>query len=141
MDFIMILDGNKDKIINLATDYMNLKRFAPGHIKEIKIINQNEKYTTTEEILVFSTRVKNQIVQQTKHSKLSSNELLSEIIKGPAKGTSIKMKFQEIDNKIKVEVNCDLKLSLKAIVLKPIIKKYYKIFLTGVCYRMSMETI
>ena len=141
MDFTVTLDGNKDKIINLATDYINVKRFAPGNIKEIKIINQDKKYTTTEEILVFSTRIKNEIVQQTKHSKLSSNELLSEIIKGPAEGTSIKMKFQESGNKIKVEITCDLKLSLKASILKPIIKKYYKTFLTGVCYRMSMETI
>jgi|APSaa5957512535_1039671.scaffolds.fasta_scaffold97230_2 hypothetical protein len=141
MNFEITLDGNKDKMIKLATDYANVKKFAPGHIKEIKIIKQDKNHTITEETLVFSTRLKKEIIQQTKHSKYSSNELLSEIITGPAKGTSIKMKFQEIDNKIKVEVNCDLKLSLKAIVLKPIIKKYYKIFLTGVCYRMSMETI
>jgi len=49
----------------------------------------------------------------------------------------MKTAFVKIDSGTRVDVEIDMKLSLKARLLSPIIKKKYKTVLLGILYRMN----
>ena len=91
----------------------------------------------TEEVIVFSSIIKNQIKQSTLHKQISDDTVISEILSGPAKGTIMKTVFVKIDSGTRVDIEIDMKLSLKARLLSPIIKKKYKTVLLGILYRMN----
>jgi hypothetical protein len=73
--------------------------------------------------------------------KDNSNQLTTEIISGPAKGTIIITMFEKNDSGSKVFFQLDLKLNLKAKILQPLIIKYYKMVLTSVLYKMNNDII
>ena len=93
LEFVLHLSAPSEKLIELATDYAGLSRYLPNQLKSIRIIEKNNNETITQEELVFSTIIKNKIIQQSKHSKLSKTELKSEIILGPATGSTILVTF------------------------------------------------
>ena len=123
--------------MDFLTDYENMPRFIPVQLKSVKIIEKNMDIVITEEILEFKTIIKNKIIQQCIHKRPSPNELITEIISGPAKNTKIILKCKDIENGTEVHIDIDLKLSLKAKILQPIIKKVYKQALTATLYRMN----
>ena len=137
MDFLISLTASSKKIIMCLTDYENITRFTPLQLKSIKIIEKKTDFIVTEETLEFKTIVKNQIVQQCSHTKPAANELITKTISGPAKNTIIHIKFNDTSKGTDVHVNIDLKLSLKAKILQPIIKKIYKQVLTSTFYRIN----
>jgi ribosome-associated toxin RatA of RatAB toxin-antitoxin module len=137
LEFSMILPTSPEQFIKYSSDYESLSQFLPGQLKSIKIIEQNSSQTTTEEIISFSTVIKNEISQKTVHQAPKNNEMLSEIISGPAKGTTILAKFKKISEGTEIQVNIELKLSLKAKILSPIIKKLYKNVLMGIFYKIN----
>ena len=137
-----IFDHN-DKGLIWTLEHEKIYTAGTGYIKtdiidkSIKIIEQNSSQTTTEEIISFSTVIKNEISQKTVHQAPKNNEMLSEIISGPAKGTTILAKFKKISEGTEIQVNIELKLSLKAKILSPIIKKLYKNVLMGIFYKIN----
>lgn len=137
LQFSLSLTAAPNNLLKLATDYERFSQFLPDQLKSVKIIEKKDDETTTEEILVFSSLVKNQIVQTSRHKQISQNVLFSEIVSGPAKGTTMKTTFEKINTGTKVDVEIDLKLSLKAKFLSPIIKKLYKTVLLGILYKMN----
>ena len=104
-------------------------------------LEQNDNETKTEETMVFSTIVKKEIVQEAMHKKKNDNELITDIISGPAKGTTIQTIFLKTDAGTNVSFNIDLKLNLKTKILSPLIKKYYKMVLTSILYKMSNKIL
>lgn len=141
LEFVLNLPTQPEQLIRLSEDYENLSKYLPDQLKSVKILEKNEKETKTEEVIVFKTIVKKEIIQQTIHKKISSDKLVTEIISGPAKGTIIYTTFQKNDSGSRVIFEMDLKLELKAKVLEPLIKKYYKMILTSVLYRMNNEIL
>lgn len=137
LEFSLIVQSDKEELIKYATDFESFPNYLPGQLKSVKILEQNSEQTITEEIITFSTIIKNQIVQKTLHHKPQNESISSEIISGPAKGTKIFITFQTVEEGTKIDVSADLKLSLKAKFLSPIIKKFYKIILTGIFYKMN----
>lgn len=137
LEFSINLSASHDKIMKLALDYEKLPNFLPDQLQKVVIISQDAVgVTTTEETLVFSTIIKNQIVQRTTHKQLE-DQITSNIISGPAKGSIIETRYEKIDSGTKVTVIVTLKLNLKAKFLQPIIKKWYKSVLTGILYKMN----
>ncbi len=126
--------------MQLSEDYENLSRYLPDQLKSVKILEQSNNQTITEEKIIFSTIIKKEIVQQAIHRK-NDNELITEIILGPAKGTIINTIFSKTNDGTNVSFKIDLKLELKAKILQPLIKKYYKVILTSVLYRMNNEIL
>ena len=63
--------------------------YFPMQIKDVRITKQDDNEIITEEKIVFSTIIKNVISQKSLHKKISDNELVTEIIDGPAKGSII----------------------------------------------------
>lgn len=141
LEFSLNLPTSSEQLMELSENYENLSKYLPDQLKSVKIIEKNEKETKTEEVIVFKTLVKKEIIQQTIHKKINSDKLMTEIISGPAKGTIIISTFEKNDSGCKVIFEVDLKLELKAKILQPLIKKYYKMILTAVLYRMNNEIL
>ncbi len=137
LEFSMILPTSPEQFIEYLSDYESLSKFFPGQLKSIKIIEQDSVQTITEEIISFSTIIKNEISQKTVHHKPQNNEMFSEIISGPANGTTILVKFNKILNGTEIHVSVELNLSLKAKFLSLIIKKFYKRVLMGLFYKIN----
>ena len=135
--FNMILPTSPEQFIKYSSDYESLSKFLPGQLKSIKIIERDSVQTITEEIISFSTVIKNEISQKTVHHTPQNNEMFSEIISGPAKGTTMLAKFKKVSEGTEIQVNVELNLSLKAKILSPIIKKFYKTVLMGIFYKMN----
>lgn len=141
MEFSLNLPTQPEKLMKLSEDYKNLSKYIPDQLKSVKILEESEKGTKTEEVIVFKTIVKKEIIQQTFHKKITANKLITEIISGPAKGTIINSTFEKNDLGTKVIFDINLKLELKAKILQPLIKKYYKMVLTSVLYKMNNEIL
>ena len=137
LEFSLDLPAQPSQLMKLFEDYENLPKYLPDQLKSVKIIEKNETVTKTEETVVFRTLIKNVIVQQALHKKISDNKLNTEIISGPAKGTMIYIIFETNNSGSKVIIKINLKLVLKAKILLPLIKKFYKIAITSVLYKMN----
>ena len=137
LEFSLDLPTQSNQLMKLCEDYENLSKYLPDQLKSVKIIEKNETETKTEETVVFSTLIKKEIIQQAIHRKISDNKLNTEIISGPAKGTMIYITFETNNSGSKVIIEIDLKLALKAKILQPLIKKFYKTALTCVLYKMN----
>ena len=137
LEFSLDLPTQSSQLMKLCEDYENLSKYLPDQLKSVKIIEENETETKTEETVVFSTLIKKEIIQQAIHRKISDNKLNTEIISGPAKGTMIYITFETNNAGSKVIIEIDLKLVLKAKILQPLIKKFYKTALTCVLYKMN----
>jgi ribosome-associated toxin RatA of RatAB toxin-antitoxin module len=134
----MVLPASSEQFIQLSSDYESLPKFLPGQLKSVKIIEHNSDQIITEEVLVFSTIIRNELHQKTLHHNINkNNEMISEIISGHAEGTIITVKFKKHVDGTEIFVNIKLNLSLKAKILSPFIKKWYKRVLTGIFYRMN----
>ena len=137
LEFSLDLPAQPNQLMKLTEDYENLPKYLPDQLKSVRIIEKNETETKTEETIVFSTLIKKEIIQQALHKKISDNKLNTEIISGPAKGTMIYTIFETNNSGSKVIIETDLKLILKAKILLPLIKKFYKTALTAVFYKMN----
>ena len=136
LDFNLKLSSPASKLIKLATDFEKFSTYLPGQLKSIKIIESDSEKIVTDEVLSFST-LKLNIKQRSIHKKIADNQLLTEIISGPAKNSIIKTTYNQTENGTEVIINLDLHVSLKYKILIPIIKKWYKMILTGILYKMN----
>ena len=137
LEFSLDLPAQPNQLMKLTEDYENLPKYLPDQLKSVRIIEKNETETKTEETVVFSTLIRKKIIQQALHKKISDNKLNTEIISGPAKGTMIYTIFETNNSGSKIIIETDLKLILKAKILLPLIKKFYKTALTAVFYKMN----
>jgi len=140
LDFSLNLSGDATKIVNLATDFEKFPRYLPDQLKSMIIIERKNDSVTTKEELLFATVFKQQITQRSIHKKIEPNILQTEIIDGPAKGTIINSEFLGNGSGTQVNISIDLKLSIKYKILIPLIKKWYKMILTAILFKMNAET-
>ncbi len=138
LEFSLDLPASPEKLMTIATNYKKLSEYLPHQLKSIKIIEQNDNETVTEEEITFSTILKNTIRQKTLHTS-SKNQIFSEILSGPATGSKITVIFLPVDSGTRVNAKIDLKLIKKAFFLTPLVKKWYKMFLTSVLLKMNTE--
>ena len=141
LEFNMILSGNIEKFIELSKDYESFSEYIPQQLKKIIIIEKNDRGTITEEILVFSSVVKKEINQQSLHYEKSKNNMITEILTGPAKGSIIDTNFSIDEIGTKITIKISLKLSLKYKILQPVLVKWYKLILQGILLKMNAKII
>ncbi len=133
----MTVPAKIEKLISIATDYVNFQKFFPDQIKNINILKSDEHETLTEEILSFSTILDGNISQQTIHKKLSHNKLENKVISGPFKNSTLLVIFNNTDNGTQISADVNMQIALKYRILSPIIKKRYKTALTALFYKMN----
>ena len=126
-----------EKLMSFIIDFEYYKKFFPGQIKDIKILDRQNNAIITQESIIFTSLLKSSFVQKSCHKLISDKELLTEIIEGPAKGSVINVKCVENDQGSEVKFDADLKLSLKAKFLRPFIKKFYTRYLTAIIYKIN----
>ena len=139
LNFELDVEANKIILEKLFIDYEYYSNYL-NQIESVEIIKKNDDEVITKEILVFATYLKNKITQTSSH-KINDDVFFSEILDGPAKGTIVEVKFLSEDSKTKIIIDVELKLSLKAKIFYPIIKKAYKQFLTGIFYKMNNRAL
>ena len=125
------------KLMSFITDFEYYQKFFPSQIKEVKILERQNNEIITEETIIFSTLIKFPFVQKSRHKIISDKELFTEILDGPAKGSAVKIICNKNDQGSQIKFDADLKLSFKAKLLAPFIKKLYKRYLTAIIYKIS----
>ena len=136
MEFSMNMEANVEEIFKKLIDFESMPKLLPRQLKNVEIISKKENQILTRETLVFKTIVKNEITQESSH-EIGINEIKTTITTGPAKNSIIIMKLTKKDLGSNVTINIDLKLSLKARILLPVVKKAYSSLLTGVLYKID----
>jgi len=141
LEFSINVPSSADKLIKLAVDYENFRNYLPEQIKSIKILETNNEETITEEILTFSSYIKAEIKQKSIHRKENSNTLSTNVVSGPFKGTTLRIIFDASTSGTKVTVSANMKIPLKYKIASLVIKRSYKIFLTGIIYKMNSDVL
>ena len=139
MDYSFELDCNERNFFKIFTDYENLPKYLPRQLQKIEILDKHDNYTTIKATIFVRRLIKKAFSQKIRIEKKSENNLSAEILDGFAKGTHITISIIMEKEKTLCHVNSDIKLSLKTIILYPIIKREYNSLLTGVFRKISMD--
>lgn len=126
-------------LIPILTDYEGYVEFLPSQLKSVRILEKNDVQVKTEEVIRFSSIVKNEIIQHCIHKNINNLKLITEIISGPAKNSEIIMDVFPTQNETIIRVSVKLKLSIKAKILEPLIKKYFKTTIMAVFRRIHSK--
>ena len=132
------LSSLKSKVLlEYIMEFEYYSNYFPKQIKEVNIIKKEDNEIITEEKIIFRTLVKNIIEQKSLHKKISENELITQILEGAAKGTIVNIVCTDTSSGSEVKIIVDLKLSLKAVFLKPFIKQFYQKYLTALIFKIT----
>ena len=137
LNYSLELDCNERNFFKILTDYENLSNYLPGKLKKIEILDNYDNYTTLKATIFFRTLIKKEFSQKIRIEKKSENNLSVEILDGFTKGTHITISILMQKGKTLCNVNSDIKLSLKTIILYPIIKIEHNPFLKRLFTNMS----
>jgi len=132
---INLPSSSPERLIEIATDYDNITEILSGNI-QCKVLERNNEHTITEEIIVFST-FNLMISQKSLHRNITKTKIETKIISGPLKGSLIHLMFEKTDSGTKVNINADLKLSLKYKISYFLLVKKYKTLTTKLIRRMN----
>ena len=138
MNYSLELDCDERNFFKILTDYENLSNYLPRKLKKIEIVDVHDNYTTIKVTIFLRTIIKKEFSQKIRIEKKSDNNLSVDILDGITKGTHITISVLMQKEKTICHVNSDVKLSLKTVILYPIIKKEYNSFLLGVFRKMSI---
>ena len=133
------LDCNEKNLFKILTNYENLSKYLPRKLQKIEILEENENYTTVNATILLKTLIKKEFSQKLKIEVKSESNLSIEILDGHAKGTHTIISLSTKNQKTLCHVNSDVKLSLKTIILLPILKAEYNTFVSGVFKKMNVD--
>jgi len=139
MEFNITVECDYKEFLKILKDFENLPKYLPRQLQKIQILEKQDDIVIIEVILAFKSLIKNEISQKIKIKTESDNKLILEVLDGHAKNTKVWIVTRSDDCKTQVNVNIDLKLSLKARILSPIIKREYKSLLTGVFLKIGLD--
>jgi len=139
MDCSFELDCSEKKFFKILTDYENLSKYLPRQLQKIEILDEHDNYTTIQATVFVRSMIKKAFSQKIRIEKKSENNLSVEILDGFTKGSHVTISIQIQKEKTLCVVNLDIKLSLKTVILYPIIKREYKSFLLGTFTKISID--
>ena len=139
MNYSFEIDCNERNFFKILTDYENLPKYLPRQLKKIEILDERDNHITIEVMVSLKTLIKKEFSQKIRIEKKSEDNISAEILDGLAKGTHITISILMEKEKTLCNVNSDIKLSLKTVILYPIIKREYNSLITGVFRKISMD--
>ena len=139
MNYSFKLDCDERDFFKILTNYENLPKYLPRQLKKIEILDERDNHTTIEVMASLKTLIKKEFSQKIRIEKKSEDNISAEILDGLAKGTHITISILMEKEKTLCNVNSDIKLSLKTVILYPIIKREYNSLMTGVFRKISMD--
>lgn len=138
MDFEQEFDCCLENFFSIIKNYENLPKYLPRQLQSIEVLKKENNKTIIKCTIMFKTLVKKEISQNIEINE-QNNILEIKVLDGHAKDTEINLSIKNSLEKITVNVKVDLKLSLKAKILSPIIKREYKSLLRGVFAKMAID--
>ena len=139
MDYSTELEFGVDRFLEILTDYEKLPEYLPRQLQRIEIVDKDDNYTIIKAVILLRSLIKREFILEIKIEKKSDGIILAEILDGIAKGTKITISIFTQEEKTMCKISTDTKLSLKIIVLLPIIKREYKGFVSGVLNNIFTE--
>ena len=137
LNYSLELDCNERNFFKILTDYENLSNYLPRKLKKIEILDKHDNYTTIKATVLLRSLIKKEFSQTIRIEKKSENELSIEVLDGFTKGTHITISILMQKEKTLCRVNSKIKLSLKTVILYPIIKAEHNHFLNRLFTNMS----
>jgi len=137
MNYSLELDCNEKNFFKILTNYENLSNYLPRKLEKIEILDKHDNYTTIKATVFLRSIIKKEFSQKIRIEKKSENNLSIEILDGIAKGTHITISTLMQKEKTLCHVNSNIKLSLKTVILYPIIKIEHNPFLKRLFTNMS----
>ena len=139
MDYSTELEFGVDRFLEILTDYEKLPEYLPRQLQRIEIVDKDDNYTIIKAVILLRSLIKREFILEIKIEKKSDEIILAEILDGIAKGTKITISIFTQEEKTMCKISTDTKLSLKIIVLLPIIKREYKGFVSDVLNKIFTE--
>ena len=139
MDYSTELEFGVDRFLEILTDYEKLPEYLPRQLQRIEIVDKDDNYTIIKAVILLRSLIKREFILEIKIEKKSDEIILAEILDGIAKGTKITISIFTQEEKTMCKISTNAKLSLKIIVLLPIIKREYKGFVSGVLNNIFTE--
>ena len=139
MDYSTELEFGVDRFLEILTDYEKLPEYLPRQLQRIEIVDKDDNYTIIKAVILLRSLIKREFILEIKIEKKSDEIILAEILDGIAKGTKITISIFTQEEKTMCKISTDTKLSLKIIVLLPIIKREYKGFVSGILNNIFTE--
>ena len=133
------LEFGVDRFLEILTDYEKLPKYLPRQLQRIEIVDKDDNYTIIKAVILLRSLIKHEFILEVKIEKKSDEIILAEILDGIAKGTKITISIFTQEEKTMCKISADVKLSLKIIVLLPIIKREYKGFVSDVLNKIFTE--
>jgi len=133
------LDCDEKKLLKILTDYNNLSSYLPRKLQNLEILEEHDDSIMLNVTILLRTLIKKEFSQKIKIEKKSENDLFIEILDGFAKDTNISIFISKQKEKVLCKVNSDVKLSLKTVILLPIIKREYNSFVSGIFRKISKD--
>jgi len=133
------LEFGVDRFLEILTDYEKLPKYLPRQLQRIEIVDKDDNYTIIKAVILLRSLIKREFILEIKIEKKSDEIILAEILDGIAKGTKITISIFTQEEKTMCKISTDTKLSLKIIVLLPIIKREYKGFVSDVLNKIFTE--
>ena len=137
MNYSSELDCDARNLFEILTDYENFSNYLPRQLKKIEILDKHDNYTTIKTTILIRTLIKKEFSQTIRIEKKSENDLSIEVLDGFTKGTHITISILMQKEKTLCRVNSKIKLSLKTVILYPIIKAEHNHFLNRLFTNMS----
>ena len=139
MNYSFEVDCNERNFYKILTNYENLPKYLPRQLKKIEILDERDNHTTIEVMASLKTLIKKEFSQKIRIEKKSECDISAKILDGFAKGTSVTISILIEKEKTLCNINSEIKLSLKTVILYPIIKREYNSLITGVFRKISMD--
>ena len=139
MKFSQELDCDENSFFKILTDYSNLPKYLPKQLHKIEVLEEQDQSVIIQLTIFFKTLIKKSVTQKIRITTESKNHILCEILDGHAKGTNIIIFSSIKDNNMEINIETDLKLSLKAKILSPIIKREYTPLLHGLINKITVD--
>ena len=138
MDYSTELEFGVERFLEILTDYEKLPEYLPRQLQRIEIVDKDDNYTIIKAIILLRSLIKREFILEIKIEK-KSDGIMAEILDGIAKGTKITISIFTQEEKTMCKISTNAKLSLKIIMLLPIIKREYKAFVSGILNNIFTE--
>lgn len=136
-EFSLNLPADPEKLFALITDFEMYTKFFEGYLSSIKILEKKGSETYTEEVFMFRSLFKHELVQKSIHKIVGDKKIRTEVVFGPFKGSILEVSFEKTATGTRATINADYKISLKYKIIAPIINQKYRTIITGLLYKVN----
>lgn len=127
--FLKSSNISSPKLLSEILKFEKYSDFLP-QIHDVEILEKSNNMIKTKEKILIKSFFKKLIIQESIH-EFTENSLKSKIISGPAKNSIFNIVFSNTKIGCDLTVSANIELGLKGKLFRPIISKYFKMYVNG----------